>query len=74
MAKDKVGEEVGTAYPSAKPRKFQVDFQQDRRKELVLKGRTVTFEPYGTAVLTEEELASPEFQTQAHFFGVTEVR
>ncbi len=70
----KVGAEVGQSYPSPGGRKFMLHFQQNRRKELVLKGRTLMIEPYGTAQVSEEELQSPEFQSQAHFFAVTEVK
>lgn len=74
MAKDemKVGAEAGTKYPPDRPRNFTLHFQQDRKKELVLKTRTVVFQPYGTATVTQEELESPEFQSQRHFFAVTE--
>lgn len=71
--KEKVGAETGRKYPAEAPRKFLLHFQQDRKKELVLKSRTVIIMPYGTAEITEEELKSPEFETQQHFFGVTEL-
>lgn len=73
--KTRVGAEAGgQAYPSTGMRRFTLHFQQDRKKELVLKSRTLVIAPYGTAEISEEELASPEYQSQAHFFAVTEVK
>lgn len=74
MAKDTyTGELTGGGVPPKKPRQFVIHFQQDRSKELYVNGRYIKLGPFGTAQISEDELKSPDFQSQAHFFAVTEV-
>lgn len=55
----------------ADPVLWRVKWTENRRLELFIRGTLIVFNPYGEQVMTDEQVAEPEFMSVRHHFSVT---